>query len=96
MRRSETQSLGSVIKEYLKESRMDGKLAEIEAVNSWETIIGKTIARATTQIYIKNGVLYVHLRSSIVRNELFMMRHQIVHAMNHHVGRQVIREIVLR
>ncbi|GET34388.1 hypothetical protein PbJCM13498_32510 [Prolixibacter bellariivorans] len=96
MRRSETQSLGSVIKEYLKESRMDGKLAEVEAINSWETIIGKTIARATTNIYIKNSVLYVHLRSSIVRNELFMMRHQIVDAMNNHVGRKVIREIVLR
>jgi predicted nucleic acid-binding Zn ribbon protein len=96
MRRSETQSLGKVIKEYLKESRMDGKLAEVEAINSWETIIGKTIARATTNLYIKNGVLYVHLKSSIVRNELFMMRHQIVDAMNKHVGQPVIRQIILR
>lgn len=96
MRRNEVQSLGSVIKEYLKESRMDRKMAEVDAVNCWADVIGKTIARATTNIYLNNGVLYVHLRSSIVRNELFMMRNEIVKAINQRVGMDVVRTLVLR
>jgi predicted nucleic acid-binding Zn ribbon protein len=96
MKRKEFQSLGSAIREYLKEEKIDGKLAEIEAVNSWESIIGKQIARATTSIYIKDGILYVHLKSSIVRNELLMMRNDIIQAINQHIGSRVVKSIVLK
>lgn len=96
MRRSEVQSLGNAIKDYLKDQKLDGKMAEIEAVNSWEAIIGKQIARATSSIYIKDGTLYVQLRSSIMRNELFMMRNDIMRVMNQQAGRNVVKAIVLR
>jgi len=96
MRRSEFQSLGNAIKDYLKEEKIDGKLAEIEAVSLWESLIGKQIARATSSIYIKDGVLFVHLKSSIVRNELFMMRDEIMQAMNQRMGQRVVKAIVLK
>lgn len=96
MRRSEIHSIGSAIKSFLKESKFDRKLAEVDAVSSWEFIIGKPIARATTSIYIKNEILYVNLSSSIVRNELFMMRNDIIRAMNDHAGRVIVKAIVLK
>lgn len=96
MRRSEIHSLGSAIKSYLKEAKFDQKLAEVDTVSSWESIIGKPIARATTSIFIKNEVLYIHLNSSIVRNELFMMRSDIVRAVNDHAGRVIVKSIVLK
>jgi predicted nucleic acid-binding Zn ribbon protein len=96
MRRSEFQSLGSAIKDYLKEEKLDGKLAELEAVNLWESLIGKQIARATSSIYIKDGILYVHLKSSIVRNELFMMRNEIMQAMNQQIGSRVVKAVILK
>ena len=96
MRRSEIHSLGSAIKSFLKESKFDRKLAEVDAVGSWEAIIGKPIARATTSIYIKNETLYIHLSSSIVRNELFMMRNDIMRAVNNHAGTPIVKAIVLK
>ena len=96
MRRSEIHSLGSAIKSFLKESKFDRKLAEVDAVTSWESIIGKPIARATTSIYIKNETLFINLNSSIVRNELFMMRNDIIRAVNNHAGRAIVKEIVLK
>ena len=96
MKRSEFQSLGSVIREFLKEEKFDSKIAEIEAVNLWESIIGKQIARATSSIYIKDGTLYVHLKSSIVRNELFMMRNDIMQVINQRIGRRVVKAIILK
>ncbi len=96
MKRSEFQSLGSAIQDYLKKEKIDGKLAEIEAVNMWESIIGKQISRATTSIFIKDGVLYIHLSSSIVRNELFMMRNEIIQAINMRIGRRVVKAIILK
>jgi len=96
MERKDVQSLGSVIKEYLKESRMERKLAEVEIVNAWPEVLGKIVARATNNIYIKDGTLFVSLKSSIVRNELFIIRHDIINSLNRHVGLEVIKEIVLK
>jgi predicted nucleic acid-binding Zn ribbon protein len=96
MKRSEFQSLGSAIREYLKEEKFDVKIAEIDAVNLWESIIGKQIAMATSSIYIKDGTLYVQLKSSIVRNELFMIRNDIIQVMNQRIGRRVVKAIILR
>jgi predicted nucleic acid-binding Zn ribbon protein len=85
-----------VIKEYLKEKKFDRKLAEVDAVNSWESIIGRQIARSTSSIYIKNETLFVHLKSSIIRQELLMMRSDIIRTINRNAGFDLIKNIVLK
>lgn len=96
MRRSNTQTIASVIKDYLKEVQIEGKLKEVQVVNSWEELVGKTIARRTNKIYIKNGKLYLHINSSIVKNELLMFRESIIERINANAGEEIVKEIVIR
>ncbi len=96
MRRSNTQKLGEVIKDYLKESNIGKKLTEIQLINSWEEIVGKEIARRTEKIYIRNNKLFVHFTSSVVRNELLLHRETIRARLNEHAGEEIIKEIVLK
>lgn len=96
MRRSNTQKLGEVIKDYLKESNIDKKLTEIQLINSWEEIVGKEIARRTEKIYIRNNKLFVHFTSSVVRNELLLHRETIRSRLNEQAGEELITEIVLK
>jgi len=74
MRRSKTISLAEAIKDYIREMNLDEKLTEINLINSWEEIVGKAISSRTTRVYIKDRILYVHLNSSVVRNELLMRK----------------------
>ena len=96
MRRSNTQTIASVIKDYLKEAQIEGKLKEVQVVNSWEELVGKTIARRTNKIYIKKGKLYLHMNSSIVKNELLMHREGIIERINTNAGEEIVKEIVIR
>ena len=96
MRKSNTQTIASVIKDYLKEAQIEGKLKEVQVVNSWEELVGKTIARRTNRIYIKNGKLYLHMNSSIVKNELLMFREGIIERINTNAGEEIVKEIVIR
>ena len=57
------------MKDYLREMNLEDKLAETDLLNSWEDIVGRQYPQ-DRQDYIKDHVLYVHLRSSVVRNEL--------------------------
>ena len=96
MRKSNTQTIASVIKDYLKEAQIEGKLKEVQVVNSWEELVGKVIARRTNRIYIKNGKLYLHMNSSIVKNELLMHRESIIERINTNAGEEIVKEIVLK
>jgi len=96
MRRSKTISLAEAIKDFVREMNMEGKLNEIGLINSWEEIVGKAISSRTSNIYIKDQVLYVHLNSSVVRNELLMLRLELMEKLNQKAGTEVIRDIVLR
>ena len=96
MRKSKTKRIDELISQVLKDNNLDGKLREYSLVNSWEKVIGKTISNATTNIYIRDRKLFVHVRSSVICNELLMIREALVGALNREVGAQVIDDIVVR
>lgn len=96
MRRSKTISLAEAMKDYIREMNLEGKLNEVHLINSWEEIVGKVIASRTTKIYIRDQVLHVHLNSSVVRNELLMLRESLRKKLNEAAGSEVIKDIVLK
>jgi len=96
MRRSKTISLAEALKDYINEMNLNGKLSEIGVINSWEETVGKAISSRTSKIYIKDQVLFVHLNSSVVRNELLMLREVLKEKLNEKAGSEVIKDIVLR
>lgn len=96
MRKKNSQKIGDVIQEYLKALKIDDKLKEVQLIKSWDEIVGKTIARSTNNIYIKNRKLFVNLNSSVIRNELFMLREGLLKALNDKAGEKVIDEIILK
>jgi predicted nucleic acid-binding Zn ribbon protein len=96
MRHSKTISLAEAMKDYIREMNLEGKLNEIELIDSWEETVGKAIASRTSKIYIKDKVLYIHLNSSVVRNELLMLRQDLKERLNEAAGSEVIKDIVLK
>lgn len=96
MRKSNTQTISEVLKEYIRSLQIDGKLKEVELIKEWENILGKSVAQRTESLYIKKKILYVHLKSSVVRNELMMLRNSIKNRLNEIAGETLIEDIVLR
>ena len=96
MRRSKTITLAEAVNDYMREMNLGGKLSEVNIINSWEEIVGKAISSRTTKIFIKEHILYVHLNSSVVRNELLMLREVLKEKINEKAGSEVIRDIILR
>jgi hypothetical protein len=96
MRRSKTISLAEAMQDYIRAMNLGDKLKEVSVLDSWENMVGKAISSRTSKVYIKEGVLYVHLKSSIVRNELMMVREALREKLNLNAGSEVIKEIVLK
>ena len=95
MKRTHTVRIAQVINEVLDEYKIDGKLKETRIIASWPEVLGP-LARPTDKLYIKNKVLFVNLSSSVIRNELSMMRSTLVQRLNEKAGEEVIQDIVFR
>lgn len=96
MRRSKTISLAEAIQDYIEAMKLGRGLGEITLISSWEEITGKAVASRTKKLYIRDGILYVYLTSSVVRNELLMLRQELVRKLNRKAGSEIIKDIVLR
>ncbi len=68
MRKRNTESIGEVLRQYFEENQfIRRKLAESRAVTGWTQLLGSMINSYTTNIYLRNGVLYVSLSLSVMK-----------------------------
>ncbi len=97
MRKRNTESIGEVLKQYFEENQfIKRKLAESRAVTGWSQLLGSMIHSYTTNIYLRNGVLYVSLSSSVLRSELLMAKDKLIKKLNEHAGMYVVNDIIFR
>lgn len=96
MRRSNDQSLGELIKEFLKNNNLEDRITEARIVPVWEKVMGPHIARYTDRIRLQHHCLTVSLSSSVLRNELSMARSKIIQMINKEFGEEVVKEIYLK
>ncbi|MFP4063938.1 MAG: DUF721 domain-containing protein [Bacteroidales bacterium] len=94
MRRTNERSLGEIIREVLKEHRLEGKVNEARVASAWSRVMGQNISRYTTAVYLNGSSLKVCLRSSVLRSELSMGREKIVSMLNRELGGEVVSEII--
>ncbi|WP_300726228.1 DUF721 domain-containing protein [uncultured Bacteroides sp.] len=94
MKRGVTEPLGDIIRRLLREQSLETPLNQYRLIDAWKDVVGPGIARYTTNVYIKNQTLYVHLSSSVLRQELMMSRKMLVQNLNAQVGSQVIVDII--
>ena len=96
MKRNNTEQIGDVIRQFLRQEGLETPLNEYRLVDAWKDVVGSVIMRYTTNLYIKNQTLYVHLSSSVIRQELMMSRQLLIRNLNSQVGAQVIVNIIFR
>ena len=93
MRRNNAEHIGDVIRFFLRQQGLESPLNEYRLVQAWGDVVGPAMSRYTSNLYIKNQTLHVHLTSAVLRQELMMARELLVKNLNQLVGAQVIVDI---
>ena len=91
MQRKDAQKLSELLPQILADQQL-----ETQAAVLWKEIFGEAVARYTTQVYVRAGVLYVSLSSAVLRNELLSCKKSLLHRLNEEMGRLVVKDIILR
>ena len=96
MKRTDSEQVGGVILQYLREFGLETPLNEHRLLQAWDKVLGPAVSRYTKELRIYNQVLFVTISSAALRNELMMRRTELVARLNSEAGAQVITQIVLR
>jgi hypothetical protein len=96
MAKSNLIKLGDAIAQLFSEEKLDEKYSIFAIRNGWEGIVGKTVAKHTTQINYNAGVLFVSIDSDVIRNEMAYSKNDLIEKINKFVGKRLIKELVLK
>ncbi len=93
MFRREVKSISELLNAYLRQEGLEVPLLQKRLIDSWEKVVGKTVANYTGDKSIRNQTLYVKILNPALRQDLSMMRTQLVKRLNAEVGSCVIADV---
>jgi len=94
MRKPNDITMKDAVSKLLDVYRLRRKFDETSILAVWPEIMGTAIANRTTQMYIRDKKLFIRIESSVIKNELVMVRQGIIQKLNEHAGSQVITEMI--
>ena len=93
MFKRDVQQIKELILRNLRAQGLETPLLQKRLMDSWAEVAGEMVAGYTKDLSIRNQTLIVHLTSPALRDDLSMMRSELVKKLNAHVGSQVIADI---
>ncbi len=96
MRRENTQLISAIIKEYIKEAHLEEGLQRVRIFQTWDIVVGEAGAKATTNKFFKDGILYCTISSSIVRTQLYYRKEDIISQINSLLSTTAVKKLVLK
>jgi predicted nucleic acid-binding Zn ribbon protein len=94
MRKANDKSLKDAIEQMLNVYKIKRRFDETHVVAAWPDIVGKSVANLTKELFIRDRKLFLRIESSIIKNELVMMRSQIIQKINDEAKSALIDDII--
>jgi predicted nucleic acid-binding Zn ribbon protein len=88
-------SIQDALKKMLEQSNWKYQYQVTKLREDWETLMGKTVAKHTNDLQIREGKLYIYTNVAPLKNELNYNKSLLVERINQHFGEQFIKEVII-
>jgi uncharacterized protein YheU (UPF0270 family) len=95
-RNNDSFSITDVLKEFIQKNKLEKGLDAVDAKQAWIDLMGNGVNNYTKEVILKDGTLYVWLTSSVLREEHLYGKQKIIQMLNEELGKNVIKDVVLR
>ena len=94
MRKANDKSLKDAIDQMLNVYKIKRRFDETAVIASWPELVGKPVANRTKELFIRDKKLFLRIESSVIKNELMMMRAQIMDKINEKANGILVEEVI--
>jgi len=94
MRKTNDKSLKDALEQMLRVYKIKRRFDETAVVAHWPNLVGKAVANRTKELYIHQKKTFLRIESSVIKNELMLMREQIIGKINSEAGDELVDDII--
>lgn len=95
-RLSNDNHVGDILKEIIQSNKLQPGMDQVAVRDAWKNLMGNGVNTYTRNIALKGSTLYVELTSAVLREELSFGKAKIIQMLNEELGKEVVKEVVLR
>ena len=95
MKQGKTLTMEELVEMYLEEMGLSRQFKEREVCQVWPDVVGGMIASRTKSIRITDGKIFVSFTSSVVKNEILMVKEGLIKALNDRIGSDIVKDIIV-
>ena len=96
MRRTKAMLVGDLLDEFFSRPYVAAKVAEGRLPDTWREAVGSAVAAVTTELRLETRILYVRVRSSVIRSELFYQREALRDRINELAKIKLVNAVIIR
>jgi predicted nucleic acid-binding Zn ribbon protein len=94
MRKANDKSLKDAIEQMMQVYKIKRKFDETGIIAHWPQLVGKSVANRTKELFIHDKKLFLRIESSVIKNELAMIRTQIIEKINTEAKTELVNDII--
>jgi predicted nucleic acid-binding Zn ribbon protein len=94
MRKANDKSLKEAIEQMLQVYKIKKRYDETAVIANWPQLVGKSVANRTKELFIRDKKLFLRIESSVIKNELMLMRTQIIDKINDEAKGILVEELI--
>lgn len=95
-RLSNESAIGDVLKAFIETNKLQAGMDKIDVQQAWKNLMGNGVNSYTKEVVLKGTTLYVALTSAVLREELSYGKQKIIKMINEELGKEVVKDIILR
>ncbi|AIG30194.1 hypothetical protein IA01_06785 [Flavobacterium psychrophilum] len=88
--------VGDILNQIIKTNKLESGLNQVSVIDAWKNLMGNGVNNYTRSVSLRNNILYVELTSSVLREELSYGKDKIIKMINEELGKEVVKDVVLR
>lgn len=94
MRKANDKSMKEAIEQMLNVYKIKQRFDETGIIAAWPNLVGKPVANRTKELFVHDKKLYLRIESSVIKNELMLIRSQIIAKINEEAKSNLVEEII--
>ena len=94
-KRGETKKISKVLEDVISQKHFRVGIDNLRVQEAWVKTMGENIQKYTYNVKFKKGILYIKLKSSVLKEELIFEKNKVIKLVNQELGKEYVKELVL-
>jgi len=90
------EKINETIDAFINQQKIKKAYYEISIRKAWRDLMGEMVDEYTTSIKISKEKLILEFSSAPLKNEISFQKEQLIRLLNEKLGKEIIKEVVIR